>query len=62
MKKTYFCDLDEEEVKQIIADHFDVSRDKVRMIVRRKMFGVGTMEHERSCIECRVEMTANQTR
>lgn len=62
MKKTYFCEMDEEEVKKIIADHFNVSSDKVRMIVRRKSFGVGPMEHERSCVECRVEMTANQTR
>ncbi len=62
MNKKIICELEEEEVRKTIADHYNVDMDKVTLIVGHEVIGVGPMERERHYVECRVELPANQTR
>ena len=61
MRKT-ICELDEEEIRQVIADHFNVDTCKVTMKVGHKVCGVGPMEYERHCVGCEVELPENAER
>lgn len=62
MKQKYFCELDEEDIAKIIADHFDVDVNKVSMSCRHAIVGFGPMEREEHCVSCKVELPVNKTR
>ena len=56
MKKKCFCELDKEDIAQIIANHFGVDADKFVVNDGHKIVGVGPMEREEHCIHCEVEL------
>lgn len=62
MTRKTICELDEEELRQVIADHFNVDICKVMLKVGHEVFGVGPMESESHFVECEVEMPANAER
>lgn len=62
MSRKTICELDEEEIRQVIADHFNVDTCKVTMIVKHEVRGVGPMEYEGHYVGCKVELTANAER
>ena len=62
MKQKYFCELDEEDITKIIADHFNVDVNKVSMSCGHAIVGVGPMEREEHCVGCKIELSVNGTR
>ena len=41
MKQKYFCELDEEDITKIIADHFNVDVNKVSMSCGIRLWALG---------------------
>lgn len=62
MNQKYFCELYEEDIAKIIADHFNVDVNKVSMSCRHAIVGFGPMEREEHCVSCKVELPVNGTR
>lgn len=62
MKKRYICEMDEEDVRKIIANHFDVDVEKVELRAHLKIIGCGPMEREEHYVTCKVELKPNQMR
>lgn len=62
MNQKYFCELYEEDIAKIIADHFNVDVNKVSMSCRHAIVGIGPMEREEHCVSCKVELPVNGTR
>lgn len=42
----YFIELNEMDIKNIIAEHFDVPSSNVRLEIKKDYEGYGPMEHE----------------
>lgn len=62
MTRKTIQELNEEEIRKVIADHFIVDTCKVTLKVGHKVFGVGPMERESHFVKCEVEMPANAER
>ena len=62
MNQKYFCELYEEDIAKIIADHFNVDVNKVSMSCRHAIVGIGPMEREEHCVSCKVELPVHGTR
>ena len=50
--------LNEDDIRQIIAKHFNVRESNVKLICGQEMKGYGMDEHFESCVSCTVDLGA----
>lgn len=51
----YFIELNEADIVQIIADHFEVSSTNVNLDIEKQTVGYGPMEHDVNVVKVVVE-------
>ena len=51
----YSIELNEADIKDIIAEHFDVTANNIKLVIEKRWVGQGPMEHETHVAKVMVE-------
>lgn len=51
----YSIELNEADIKDIIAEHFDVTANNIKLVIEKQCVGYGPMEHETNIVKVFIE-------